>query len=952
MAVGTQELVGRERALAAVDDGVKAVAAGEARVLVVLGEAGIGKSALLDVLAARAEAAGLLVLGGRAAEHESDLPFGLVADALDDHVSTLHPRRLESLGGEREAELAAVLPSVAQHVEPAPAASPAERFRYHRSLRALIELLARERPLALLLDDVHWADEASLELALHLIRRAPRAPHLLVLAGRPVEPAPRLMDALRGVRSAELVSLEPLATEAALELLTEVPDEAQRARLAEEAGGNPLYLSELARVAGDPAAALPPTLIAAVQQEVAALPPASRALLDGAAVAGDPFDPELAAAAAGLEEDALVPLDRLVSVDLVRPTGTARGFRFRHPVVRRAVYDAAPPAWRLAAHERVAAALEARGASAAARAYHVEQAAKPGDEAAVALLMEAGAASADTSPASAAHWYSAALRLVPDADSARRTGLLLPLGGALAAAGQLSEAVDAFVEAAAGVLPGAEGRPYLVGSIAMLENLLGRHDAALRRLEEELGRVGDAHPPEVVLPLQTSLAVSATFPRHATTMREASARVLESIAGRAPGSPISGAAVLAHGVASTGALWEGDVKAAREHVELGLGEFGSMPDEAIRDWPNGLFALANALFLLERYADAATVLRRGLRVIREARLGHMLGVLSTLLAMTLHALLELDEGAEAVETGEEAARLGGVTYLAQWALGIRFSLASERGDRAEADRIEAQCRPLLDAMAEGDQFRAVGICNLAGYRVLEDPEGSIREMVAAAGEELERIDPARTTWPLLALVRAALALDRTGDAERWAALIEERAERFELPAGATRAMVARAELAFAGGDAETAIPLAREAAGRQEQMGVWLDALPTRLLLGRALAAAGRGDEAEAELRALAAAAEERGAWRYRELAAGELRGIGVRLGGAPRGRTAGDGELTDREREIAELVAAGRSNKQVAAAVFLSEKTIEAHLSRVYSKLGVRSRTELAASWANGEIC
>src|SRR6185503_10830541 len=124
---------------------------------------------------------------------------------------------------------------------------------------------------------------------------------------------------------------------AALELVADVGDTALRERIASEAGGNPLFLRELARTASPGEAALPPTLLAAVQREIAALPPASRALLDGAAVSGDPFDPELAAAAAGIEAaDALAPLDDLVVVDLVRATGDGRGFRFRHPLLRRA----------------------------------------------------------------------------------------------------------------------------------------------------------------------------------------------------------------------------------------------------------------------------------------------------------------------------------------------------------------------------------------------------------------------------------------------------------------------------------------------------------------------------------------------------------------------------------------------------------------------------------------
>jgi DNA-binding NarL/FixJ family response regulator len=937
-----ERLLGRDAELEAIQRSLDEVVAGEARLLGVLGEAGIGKSALLAELHARADAADLLVLEGRAAEHERDLPLGLATDALDDHVSTLHPRRLESLGAEREAELAAVLPAVAQHVEPVPISGPAERFRYHRSLRALLELLAGERPVVLLLDDVHWADDASIELILHLIRRPPRGPNLIAFAARPVDHAPRLLDALRVARGAGHLALEPLDAAAAGELLADVP-QAQRSRLVEEARGNPLYLQELARVASDPAAALPPTLIAAVQQELTALPPASRALLDGAAVAGDPFDPELAARAAGLEEDALVPLDRLVAADLIRPTGTARGFGFRHPVVRRAVYDAAPPAWRLAAHERVAAALAERGAAAAARAFHVEQCARPGDDAAIELLVRAAADSSDTSPGTAAHWYAAALALAPASDSRRRAELVAPMGMALAAAGRLPEARDALLEAV-GLVPSDDpARPLLVAGCALMENLLGLHDAARRRLEAEL----PGAPSESATPLLCALAVTATFPQDTQAMRTWAARALETVRQRPARSPLSGAAALAHGIAAVGALWEGDPSDAARQVESGLAEWEDMPDEAILAWPNSVWALGYALVLLERFEPCLAVTGRGLRALREARLGHMIAPLSTLQGMALTDTLDLEVSAELIEIAEETSRLGGLTYQLQWALWIRSALAAVRGDAAEVRRIEGECRPMVEALAEDDLIRPTGLCNLAAHRADEDPERCIREMTEAAGSDLERLDPTWSTWLLLVLVRAALALGRTADAEHWAGVIESRAAEFELPVGISRGKTARAEVALAHGDAEAAAELALEAAAEQERMRALIDALPSRICAGRALAAAGREEEAKAELRRVVAEAERRTAWRFRDSAAAELRRLGVRLPTGD-GRRAGDPEeLTEREREIAALVADGRSNKQVAAALFLSEKTIEHHLSRVYAKLGVRSRTELAAAFA-----
>jgi DNA-binding CsgD family transcriptional regulator/tetratricopeptide (TPR) repeat protein len=946
-----ESLLGRDAELGRAGSAVAAAAGGEARALAVLGEAGIGKSALLAAVGEHAEAAGMLVLEGRAAEHERDVPFGLAIDVLDDHVAGLHPRRLESLGPDREAELAAVLPAVARHAAAAQTAGAAERYRYHRALRALVELLAGERPVALLLDDVHWADDASLEWILHLVRRPARAAHLLVVALRPVDPAPRLLDALRGSPVAEHLELGPLADGAARALLSAVPDEGLSRRLIEEAGGNPLYLRELARVAPDPGAPLPPTLVAAVQQEVAALPPASRALIDGAAVAGDPFDPELAARAAGLDEDALVPLDRLVAADLVRPTGTARGFRFRHPVVRRAVYDAAPPAWRLAAHERAAAALEERGAPILVRAYHVEQSARPGDDAAVDLLTRAAGESADTSPAAAAHWYQAALRLLPAEDAQRRAGVLAPMALALSGAGRLTEAREAFIESYELLPEDSPVRLLLLAGCASVESVLGRHAEARQRLERALSGLPADAPLESKATLEAHLALTATFPADAPAMRLWADRALETAAGAGgdPSPATTGAVLLARGLAAIGALWDGDGRAAQEHGERAREELETAPDEVLVVRPEAVWAVGQALLFLERVDACLRVTRRGLAVARAARLGHIVAPLTSLLAMGLNDALEVPESQALAEAAEETSRLQGLRYQLQWALWLRSGSAWLQGDMAEVRRIEAECRPLLEGLASDDIFGPIGLCNLAAHRASEDPAGTIRDMVVAGGPELDYGDPTWSGWLLLVLVRAAIAIGDLGEAARFADVLERRATAHELPVGISRAKAARAEIALAGGDAETAAALALGAAAEQERLGSMLDALPSRLCAGRALAALGRREDAEAELRGVAEEAERREAWRFRDEAASELRRLGVRLkpsAGGPRG--AGE-ELTEREREIAALVAQGRSNKQVAAALFLSEKTIEHHLSRVYGKLGVRSRTELAASFSAG---
>ena len=374
------KLLGRERELAAAERAIDDVWEGSSRVLSLVSEAGLGKTALMTEIRDHARAAGMVVLHGCGVEHERAVPFAVALDALGSHLS-------EEL--------------------------PSDRFRAHRAVRALLAELGHERPLAMLLDDLHWADEASLELTLHLLRRPPESAQLLVFAARPGAAAQRLLEAALGAPGWEPLTLAPLADEDALRLLDGVADPERRRRIVSDAGGNPLFLRELARSGPE----LPASLVAAVALEVAALDVEARALLEGAAVAGEPFDPELAAAAAALPcPSALAALDRLVTADLVRPGEDGRAFAFRHPLVRRAVYAGTAPAWRLTAHERAAEALERRGAAAVVRAHHVERAGRPGDPAAVAVIRDAAEASA-ASPAAAAHWYGAALRLSATARS-------------------------------------------------------------------------------------------------------------------------------------------------------------------------------------------------------------------------------------------------------------------------------------------------------------------------------------------------------------------------------------------------------------------------------------------------------------------------------------------------------------------------------------------------------
>ena len=359
-------LVGRAAELGSLEEAQARFVRQGFTALEISGEPGIGKTRLLAELARTADGRGHLVLTGAASELEADLPFCVFVDALDEYVHGLPPHRLDELGDEARDALAHVLPSLA------PASSPAERHRVHGAVRALLEQLAERTPLVLVLDDLHWADSGSLELLGALLRRPPAAPVLMAMAMRPRQVPPLLAASLGRARPTGTlvrVDLPGLSETEARELLgDEVGDETLR-RLYRDSAGNPFYLEQLARSTGrnggsaDGAGALgaldlPPAVAASLSEEIALLDPTTRTVLAGAAVAGDPFEPELAAAAADVSEaEAIGALDELLERDLVRPTDVPRRFRFRHPLVRGAVYTTAPGGWRLGAHERSAAAL-------------------------------------------------------------------------------------------------------------------------------------------------------------------------------------------------------------------------------------------------------------------------------------------------------------------------------------------------------------------------------------------------------------------------------------------------------------------------------------------------------------------------------------------------------------------------------------------------------------------
>ncbi len=249
MAQLAERFVGRAEELESLADLVARLGDGRASAIDFVGEPGIGKSRLLGELAALAGAHRYVVLTGSASEFERDVPFGVFVDALDEFVRGLDPGRLERLGEDVRSELGSVLPSFARFGNGHVATLQHERYRAHRATRALLEMLAATTPLVLVLDDVHWADSASVELLGALLHRLPSASVLIAMAGRQRQLPERLAVSLErarragNARPAELGALSRAETKA---LLGAAVADAEVTTLFEESGGNPFYLEQLA----------------------------------------------------------------------------------------------------------------------------------------------------------------------------------------------------------------------------------------------------------------------------------------------------------------------------------------------------------------------------------------------------------------------------------------------------------------------------------------------------------------------------------------------------------------------------------------------------------------------------------------------------------------------------------------------------------------------------------
>jgi DNA-binding SARP family transcriptional activator len=529
-AVGRRAFVGRPGELEALDHAFKDAASGQPAVVMVTGEPGIGKTALCARFAASARDRGAAVLYARC-DPSPMLPYQPVTDALAEHL-----RRVGLPWGEAgwPADVAParrLLPQLGDGSgsPPGEGASDYERFRLFDALRRLVASLAAQRPVVLIVDDVHWADPSVLALLRHLAGETEPCRFMLLGAYRDTELADDhpltawcAESRARAVERIALTGLRP--DESARLIVTYLGDdqgpEAGRA-WHERTEGHPLFLHELLRHAGDASGhvdlPLPGSVRQLVSSRVVGLGADARRTLRTAAVIGRDFALELAAAMCGLSVDAALlaleeALDRGLLVEV--PDAVDR-FAFSHALIREALYEEQSRSRRVRIHARVAEALEALGGSATELAYHFHESRMIGaPEKAVAYSARAGAQALEALAYEDAvgHYRRALVALDSVAGDAedQRADLLIRLGEALMCAGAPS-AEETLGQAAAIARSRRDPHRFAHAAIAGRHSEPGSHDEArIAVLAEALDGLGDEASPlrvEVLARLASALHV-------------------------------------------------------------------------------------------------------------------------------------------------------------------------------------------------------------------------------------------------------------------------------------------------------------------------------------------------------------------------------------------------------------------------------------------------------------
>ena len=928
-------LLEREAELAALKAMLDGAQGGDGRLAVVEGSAGIGKTRLLAEARAQAREAELEVLTARAGELEGEFAFGIVRQLFEAPLAAASPDvRSELFSGAAELSTS-LFASAPRNLSREEAESS---FAMLHGLYWLAANFASRRPTLLAVDDLHWADEPSLRWLLYLARRLEGVPLLLLLGTRPPEQATTTVLLSELLADPAAVTIRPgeLGPESvaalARERLSAEPDPAFAAALQEASGGNPLYLAavlDAVRRDGVAPTAEQATRVLEVGPQAVSrtlairlsrLPADALELIRVAAILGDGAEIPLAAAVAGLETSAaLVAAATLVRADLLRHETP---LEFTHPVVRSAVLEGMTAGQRSGAHRRAAEALLDRGAPPEQAAAHLTQTVSNRDPFAVAALRRAAESAISAgSPEAAVAYLRRALEELPARED--RVDVLHQLGVA-----ELSTSVPSGSEhlrQAFEELEDIAQRPDVSFDYARSLIILGAQERTALDLLQQISDVIRERDPALHRRLEGLVMSAAQFdPTRHQLARERLSRMRLAEPEERPGSGALLAACASEEAREGVSLARAVFYAERALVEGAL----ARGDE--------IFALhaLHALTLAGRTEEATRAYAAVIADMRKR--GNLFNLSAFLLyrgALRAHCG-ELLAAEEDIRWSEDPALVLPPAFIAN----SRGFLAEVLLERGQLDAVLA----LLDQpLPETEEGHRIPPLYARGRLRLESGEP---EQALADFQAIERIaapigirNPAWVPWRS----QAAIALHRLGRIDEASELAHAELE-LSRAWGAPRpvGMSLRTLGLLEGG--EGGRELLREAVDVLSGGPARLEHARALVDLGAALRRANSRSEARQLLREGIELAHRSGATPLVERANAELAATGAH----PRTiLLSGLDALTASERRVASMAAEELSNKEIAQALFVTVKTVEQHLGRVYRKLDISSRRQLAAA-------
>ncbi|MEX2196899.1 MAG: AAA family ATPase [Thermoleophilaceae bacterium] len=942
----TAQLLERAEELAAVERALAAARDGSGRCLVLEGQAGLGKSRLLAAAREAAAGAGAAALHGRGDELEAEFSFGVALQLFAPALAAAAPRERERL---LSGAAALTRPLFDAADAPGAADEREQAFSVFHGLHWLAAGLAEGAPLLIAVDDAHWADALSLRFLNYLLQRLDELPVAVIVALRPGagEPQRRLAARLAAHPLSEALALGPLSEGAVTELVTARLGAAATPELcqacATATGGNPFHLQELttALAADGPSAADPVRRVEELAGDAAgrallarlmALPAAAGRLAEAVAVLGDGAPLGDAARLAELDPDAAAAAaDELARSAMLGP-GTP--LAFTHPIVRAAVYEHIPSASRARGHATAAGLLAEAGSDPERVASHLLAAHGAAEPWAAGALREAARHARARGAGRAAVRY---LRgAVAQTDGGERADVLLELAVAEAyahdpeAPGRATEALDALA-------PGHE-RAAAAHRLGEAFGGGGDHQAAATVLERGIAELEDGSPEGAgdgdLLRTLGALRVALGGFEYATRAPGG----LDAIVERAARGEASAAErlMLAHSALAEGLTGGSAARVGRlAHAALGRED---PSDRGVSPVSSRILA-ATALVVADELVEAADVLSAAIAAARQRGSVLVFATASHARAHAWYRLGRLEDAVADSQAAIDASRYGWEPELpsAHAVLALALMELGEMTAAAAALDLPGGEERWSASFTWNDYLEARGRLRLLSG----DPEAALEDCMAC-GHSLEAMSTSHASvvpWRSTA-VRAALAL---GDHER-AGQLAERDLELARAFGAPRALALTLRTAgtVAGGD--RGVALLREAVETVEGTGAELEHAHACFELGAALYAEGHRLAARDPLKTALDLADRCGATPLAERARAELVAAGAR---PRRARAQGSDALTPRELRLARMAAEGMTNRQIAEGLFITTKTVETHLGRVYRKLEIDSRGGLAAALA-----